>query len=141
MSLVVGGYGIYSQMQNAQESLETYRETLFAEYDRGIKTNVEIAISLIEKVYNQQQAGLYTEEEAKEIAADLVRDLRFDDENYFWIDTTEGINVVLLGRDTEGKSRIDDTDPNGVAYVREFIKNAQEGGGYTDYDFAKPNET
>lgn len=141
MSLVVGGYSIYSQMNNAQNNLEMYRETLFAEYDQRIKTNVEIAVSLIEKVYNQQQAGLLTEEEAKEKAADLIRDLRFEGENYFWVDTTEGINVVLLGRDTEGKSRIDDTDPNGVAYVREFIKNAQEGGGYTDYDFAKPNET
>lgn len=143
MALVIGGYSIYSQMISADKNLESHRETLFAEYDRGIKTNIEIAISLIEKIYTQQQAGLLTEEEAKEKAADLIRDLRFEGENYYWVDTTEGVNVVLLGRDTEGKSRIDTEDPNGYAFVRDgFIKNAVEnGGGYTDYDFAKPNET
>lgn len=142
MALVVGGYNIYYQIGLAEENMQTYRNTLFEEYDRGIKTDVEIAISLIEKVYKEQQTGLLSEAEAKTKAADLVRDLRFDGENYFWVDTTEGVNVVLLGRDTEGKSRIDTVDPNGYAFVRDgFIKNALDGGGYTDYQFAKPNET
>ncbi|HHY28204.1 MAG TPA: HAMP domain-containing protein [Desulfitobacterium dehalogenans] len=142
MSIVVGGYNIYRQMDMVEKNVATYRETLFAEYDRGIKTNVEIAISVIEKVYKEQQGGLLTEEEAKVKAADLVRDLRFEGGNYFWVDTTEGINVVLLGRDTEGKSRLDAVDPNGYAYVRDgFVKNALAGGGFSNYEFAKPNET
>ncbi|AGA67617.1 methyl-accepting chemotaxis protein [Desulfitobacterium dichloroeliminans LMG P-21439] len=143
MAVVIGGYNIYSQMTNSEKNLQAYRDTLFAEYDRGIKTDVEIAISLIDKVYKEQQAFLLTEEEAKAKAADLVRELRFEGENYFWIDTTEGVNVVLLGRDTEGKSRIEAKDPNGFAYVKDgFIKNGiLEGGGYSDYEFAKPNET
>ncbi|WP_019849116.1 methyl-accepting chemotaxis protein [Desulfitobacterium sp. PCE1] len=142
MSIVVGGYNIYRQMDMVEKNVATYRETLFAEYDRGIKTDVEIAISVIEKVYKEQQGGLLTEEEAKVKAADLVRDLRFEGENYFWVDTTEGINVVLLGRDTEGKSRLDAVDPNGYAYVRDgFVKNALAGGGFSNYEFAKPNET
>lgn len=142
MSIIVGGYNIYRQIDILKNNVQTYRETLFAEYDRGIKTDVEIAISVIDKVYKEQQAGLLSEEEAKTKAADLVRELRFDGENYFWVDTTEGINVVLLGRDTEGKSRLDAVDPNGYAYVRDgFIKNALNGGGYSDYEFAKPNET
>ncbi|MEL1134847.1 methyl-accepting chemotaxis protein [Desulfitobacterium sp. THU1] len=142
MSVIVGGYNIYQQMDMAKDNVESYRETLFAEYDRGIKTDVEIAISLVEEIYKDQQAGLLTEEEAKLMAANLVRDLRFEGGNYFWVDTIEGVNVVLLGRDTEGKSRLDAVDPNGVAYVRSFVKNAVEnGGGYSDYEFAKPNET
>lgn len=142
MSIIVGGYTIYGQIGLAKENVQAYRDTLFEEYDRGIKTDVEIAISSIEKVYKEQQAGLLSEEEAKTKAADLVRDLRFDGENYFWVDTTEGVNVVLLGRDTEGKSRFDAVDPNGYAFVRDgFIKNALNGGGYSDYEFAKPNET
>ncbi|SHN70296.1 methyl-accepting chemotaxis protein [Desulfitobacterium chlororespirans] len=142
MSIIVGGYNIYRQIDILKNNVQTYRETLFAEYDRGIKTDVEIAISVIDKVCKEQQAGLLSEEEAKTKAADLVRELRFDGENYFWVDTTEGINVVLLGRDTEGKSRLDAVDPNGYAYVRDgFIKNALNGGGYSDYEFAKPNET
>ena len=59
----------------------------------------------------------------------------------FFVDTTEGINVVLLGRDTEGKSRINLVDPNGVFFIKNMIENGlKEGGGYTDLMFAKPGE-
>jgi methyl-accepting chemotaxis protein len=144
MALFVGGYNIYNQVVLVETNLQEYRETLYDEYDRSIKTEVEIAVSLIQSVYSEEQKGLLTPDEAQKKAADLVRNLRFDDENYFWIDTTEGVNVVLLGReDKEGKSRIEDKDPNGLAFVKDgFIKNGrQEGGGYTDYLFAKPNTT
>lgn len=143
MAVIVGGYNLYNQTVLTQNSLKEYRETLYAEYDRSIKSEVETATSLIKSVYDEQQKGLLTEVEAKNKAAALVRNLRFGKENYFWVDTTEGVNVVLLGRDTEGKSRIDAKDPNGFAYVKDgFIKNGlKEGGGYSDYQFAKPNET
>lgn len=143
MAVIVGGYNIYNQSVLVQTNLNEYRETLYAEYDRSIKSEVETAVSLVQSIYNEQQKGLITEIEAKKEAAELVRNLRFDKGNYFWVDTTEGVNVVLLGRvDKEGKSRIEDKDPNGVAFVKEFIRNGlQEGGGFTDYQFAKPNTT
>ena len=144
MAVIVGGYNIYNQITLVKTNLEEYRKTLYAEYDRSIKFEVETAVSLIQSVYNDQKNGLISEEDAKKKAADLVRNLRFDNGNYFWVDTTEGVNVVLLGRtDKEGKSRIEDKDPNGYAFVKEgFIKNGlQEGGGYTYYLFAKPNTT
>jgi methyl-accepting chemotaxis protein len=143
MAVVVGGYNIYHQFELVKTDITAYRTTLYAEYDRSIKSEVETAVSLIETVYKEQQKGLLSEEEAKKKAADLVRNLRFDNGNYFWVDTTDGVNVVLLGRqDKEGKSRIGDKDPNGYAFVEGFIKNGlKEGGGYTDYLFAKPNTT
>lgn len=144
MAVIVGGYNMYNQNVLAQNNLQEYREMMYAEYDRSIKSEVETAVSLIQSIYNDQQKGLLTETEAKKIAADLIRNLRFNNDNYFWVDTTEGVNVVLLGReDKEGKSRIEDKDPNGFAFVKDgFIKNGlQEGGGYSDYQFAKPNTT
>lgn len=143
MAVIIGGYSIYDKIKMQQTNIENYRSTLYQEFDRSIKHEVETAISLINVVYNEQKNGLLSEEDAKKKAADLVRNLRFDNGNYFWIDTTDGVNVVLLGRtDKEGKSRINDKDPNGVAYVQEFIKNGmEEGGGYTDYMFPKPNTT
>lgn len=144
MAVIVGGYNIYNQTVVAQNNLQEYRATLYAEYDRSIKSEVETAVSLIQSIYDDQQKGLLTEIDAKNKAAGLIRNLRFDNGNYFWVDTTEGVNVALLGRvDKEGKSRIDDKDPNGFAYVKDgFIKNGlQEGGGYSDYQFAKPNTT
>lgn len=127
----------------ARTQLENYRTQLLQDVDTSLKNETQIVVSLLEKVYQQQQAGLLSETEAKKIAADLVRDLRYDDgKGYFWIDTADGVNVVLLGRDVEGKSRIDLVDPNGVHFIQEMLKNGrQPGGGYTDLSFAKPGET
>ena len=127
----------------ARTQLENYRTQLLQDVDTSLKNETQIVVSLLEKVYQQQQAGLLSEPEAKKLAADLVRDLRYDDgKGYFWIDTADGVNVVLLGRDVEGKSRIDLVDPNGVHFIQEMLKNGrQTGGGYTDLSFAKPGET
>lgn len=142
MAIIVGGYSIYSQVHLVKTQVADYRETLYLEYDEMMKGQVETASSLVKIVYAEQQKGVLTEEQAKLKAADLVRNLRFNGSNYFWVDTTEGLNVVLLGNKTEGTNRFAAKDPNGVEYVKEFIKQGkQEGGGYIDYQFAKPNET
>lgn len=37
----------------------------------------------------------------QKIAADEVRQMRYGEAGYFWIDQSDGTNVVLLGSDTE----------------------------------------
>lgn len=134
---------IQTLRMEAQTQLENYRTQLQQDVDASLKNETQVVVSLLEKIYRQQQAGLLSEPDAKKLAADLVRDLRYDDgKGYFWIDTEDGVNVVLLGRDDEGKSRIDLVDPNGVRFIQEMLKNGrQPGGGYTDLSFAKPGET
>ncbi|MDQ7092492.1 methyl-accepting chemotaxis protein [Desulfosporosinus sp. PR] len=143
MGLILGGYNIYTVISTEQANIAEYRSTLYEQFDRTIKLEVQTAYSLVQDTYNKQQKGELTPEQAKTKAADLVRNLRYDQENYFWIDTTDGINVVLLGRtDSEGKSRYNSKDSNGKLFVQEFISHgSQPGGGYTDYTFAKPNQT
>ena len=134
----------YSILSTSKAEVEKYRDTLIAEVEHELKIETETAIGVIEGIYKRQQAGELTEEQAKKKAADIIRDLRYDNgDGYFWIDTYEGVNVVLLGREnTEGKSRIDAIDPNGKYYIREMLANGKKpGGGYTDLMFAKPNET
>jgi methyl-accepting chemotaxis protein len=52
---------------------------------------------------------------------------------YFWADDFFGVNVVLLGRTDEGKSRFDKLDAKGKPWVRDFLAKGRAGGGYTDY--------
>lgn len=141
-SLLVGVYNIYRSIDDNEKTVNQYRTLLYEQFDRSIKLQVETAVSLLQDVYNQQQQGLLSEADAKKRGADIVRNLRFDNGNYFWIDTTEGVNVVLLGRDTEGKSRIDAEDAKGYHFIQGILENGKKpGGGYTDYAFPKPNET
>jgi len=143
MGSILGGYNIYNLIVTEQSNIAQYRTTLYEQFDRTVKLQVQTAHSLVQDIYNKQQKGDLTPEEAKKQAADLVRNLRFDSGNYFWIDTTDGINVVLLGREaSEGKSRYEAKDTQGKLFIQEMIKNGiQAEGGYTDYTFAKPNET
>ena len=128
--------GIY--LQSFRQTIKENRETLYANFDVLAKNQVENAISLLKAVHEKEKGGELTREEAMKAGANLVRSLRYGNDGYFWVDTKEGVNVVLLGRDAEGKSRIDAQDKKGNYYVRDFIKNGvQAGGGYTDYWFTK----
>ncbi len=142
---MVGIAGIFlkNMSDESVRQVAVFRETLMEDVERELKLQTELAVSLTNEIYKRQQAGYLTEEQAKKEAADLIRDLRFDNgAGYFYVDTYEGINVVLLGRPTEGKSRINAKDPTGKEYIKELIANGKkEGGGFTSLMFAKPNET
>ena len=76
--------------------------------------------------------------EAETRGADLLRELRYGDGGYFWADTYDGDNVVLLGSETEGTNRMETKDAEGYQMVKEIIRVGQEpDGGYTDYVFPK----
>ncbi|WP_308548226.1 methyl-accepting chemotaxis protein [uncultured Selenomonas sp.] len=143
-TLCVGAYFIVSTVRDNHAQLATYRADLEDSVGSQLKGETEVAYGIIEEYYKKQQAGELTEDQAKKEAADRVRDLRYDDgKGYFWIDTVDGNNVVLLGRkDVEGTNRYNAKDPNGFPYIQEINKAAQqEGGGFTRWEFPKPGET
>ncbi|WP_196593491.1 methyl-accepting chemotaxis protein [Pectinatus sottacetonis] len=141
--ICIGSFFIYNMVQNSNEHIKEYRQTLSDSVDHELKMQTQMAVSVVQSVYEKQQAGLLTQQQAETQAASLVRQMRYDNgKGYYWIDTYDGINVVLLGRSTEGKSRMDAVDPKGRHYIREIIENGRKpGGGYTDLMFPKPNET
>ncbi|MCX5817628.1 MAG: cache domain-containing protein [Proteobacteria bacterium] len=110
--------------------------------DMLIKSEVETAVSMLQAVFLKYQKGEISLEQARKLGADLLRELRYGVDGYFWADTTEGVNVVLYGRkDTEGRKRIEDKDQKGIFYVKEFLATGTTGGGYVEYWFPKKGET
>lgn len=129
-----------AQMQN--QALEIIENDERESYDELIKQQVEDVISLCQVIYDKYQAGEYTEDEAKKIAADEIRALRYGEGGYFWVDQYDGTNVVLLGSQTEGTNRMETKDADGYQMVKEIIRIGQEpDGGYTDYVYPKEGET
>ena len=123
-------------------ALNIIENDMRSSYDEQIKSQVDNVISLCQGIYNQYEAGEYTLEEAKKLAADQIRNLRYGNNGYFWVDTYDGTNVVLLGNDTEGTNRMDAVDTNGFAYIQAIISaGKQEDGGFTDYVFPREGET
>jgi methyl-accepting chemotaxis protein len=110
--------------------------------DLLIKSEVETAVSMMQAVYERHIHGEMTLDQAKKLGADLLRELRYGKDGYFWADTTEGVNVVLYGRkDVEGRNRLQDKDSNGVFFVKAFLKTGKAGGGYVEYLFPKKGQT
>ena len=141
VSVVISAISLTNQQKAMKQSLQTIEQSIRVDYDNNIMNQVENVISLMDVIYEKHVAGEYTLTQAKKLSADLVRELRYGEEGYFWIDTYNGDNVVLLGRDTEGTNRLDFADVNGFPMIKEIIKAAQEGGGFTDYWFPKAGET
>jgi methyl-accepting chemotaxis protein len=137
LALLVG-VAAYRMNRISEASLRTQKQALLSDYDALIKNQVHTAVSLLSTLDERARKGEMTVDAAKTQAANLIRALRYQNDNYFWIDTIDGVNVVLLGKPIEGKSRIDAQDKKGKYLVKEIIeKGRQNGGGYTDYWFPK----
>ena len=129
-----------SEMEKDSEMV--LRASIESDYDENIKNQVDCAISLLNEVYEGYERGEYSLDKAKEMGASLLRDLRYGDGGYFWADTYEGVNVVLLGNTTEGTNRMDAKDTNGNSYMKDIISAGRNpDGGYSDYVFPKAGET
>ena len=125
----------------AAQTLET---KLREDYDQMIKNQVDNVLSLTKGYYDAYQAGTYSLDEAEKLAADQIRQLRYGENGYFWVDTYDGVNVVLLGKKSEGTNRMDLKDSNGFAMIKAMIDGSKanpEDGFFVNYYFPKEGET
>lgn len=138
VALIVSVVAIYNNISLFKETQERQRKSLYEDFDRLVKFEVETAASMLQSIHDRQAKGEMTPDQSRKMGSDLLRSLKYGKDGYFWADTTEGVNVVLLGKkDVEGKSRIDLQDKKGNYFIRDIIKNGMAGGGYSDYYFPK----
>jgi len=136
--------GIVDIRHSNDVAAQTLETKMRDDYDQMIKNQVDNVLSLTKTYYDAYQAGTYSLEEAEKLAADQIRQLRYGDSGYFWVDTYDGVNVVLLGKDTEGQNRLDMKDSNGFAMVKAMIEGSKanpDAGYYENYYFTKEGET
>lgn len=89
-----------------------------------------------------EKDGVLTREQAQVQAREALRDVRFQQREYFYIYGMDGTNVLHPTQpDREGKPFIDEQDKLGKPVVAEIVKAGQAGGGFVDYHFPRPGET
>ena len=137
VGVAVGAHLVVSTTAGAERRIAQLERTLREDFDRNARMQVETATSLLAALSEKAKKGELTDEQARKLGADLLRALRYDQEGYFWADTYDGVNVVLLGRDTEGKSRRDWVDKKGNRFIEDILRAGTSGGGYTNYWFPK----
>lgn len=138
--LLIMGISITDMKRMDKNSLHITEQQIRDDYDAEIKHQVETVISICDAIYTRYQNENGSLEEAKKLAADLIRGMRYGENGYFWVDQYDGTNVVLLGNDTEGTNRMESKDEEGYEFIKAIINIGKEpDGGYTDYVFPKEN--
>ncbi|MEK5430815.1 methyl-accepting chemotaxis protein [Lysinibacillus sp. FSL R7-0073] len=119
--------------------------------ERMLKNNVEMALQLIDSMNYVVQIGEITLEEAQEkVKQNLIGDLRSDgtreittnvdlgEDGYFAIYGADGDRIAHPF--SEGENAWESVDSHGVYMVQNMINAAQNGGDFTYYARAMPND-
>src|SRR5271157_2167021 len=134
IALAMAGPIIFSALWLTQE-----RSRMLREKQEKAKNLVEAAYSLLAESYQLEQAGM-PRAEAQKRAMLLLKDVRYEGDNYFWINDLHPTMVMhptqpqMDGTDLSGFK-----DPNGKALFVEMAETVrQNGAGFVAYEWRGP---
>ncbi|MEO4046538.1 methyl-accepting chemotaxis protein [Pseudomonas sp. CAU 1711] len=108
---------------------------------KALKTRhvVESAMGIIRHFHTLEGAGL-AREEAQRQAKELIRGLRYDQDDYFWInDMTPTMVMHPTNAKLEGQNLSGNKDPDGKFLFNEMVAIVKkQGSGQVDYRWPKP---
>lgn len=131
VTVLLVGFKAYSSIQDSRDVVAQQRDQLINERRNAVRDIVQLATTAIAPIYEEAGAN---DEAAKRQVAELVRSMRFEDNNYIFIYDYEGNNIVTApAPEREGTNMIDAQTPDGTYLIREIIKVAQSGGGPYSY--------
>ena len=104
---------------------------------------VETAWGVLDYYAKQVKAQALTLEEAKRRAMDEIRNMRYEGDDYFWINDLEPRMVMHpTSKDMDGKNLSDEKDPSGKKiFVSMVEKVKSEGAGFVEYSWSKPGHS
>jgi len=120
--------------------LPYFSDRLFAAKELKTRHVVETAASLIQHYVDLAAAGKLSEADAKTQAMQAVKALRYEKNDYFWINDF-GPKMIMhpMKPALDGKDLSGNKDPNGKRLFVEMVKVAREkGAGFVDYMWPKP---
>jgi len=129
--LAVAGFWIQGQ-----------HSSLLSERRQKTKNLVEVPYSIIEQQHQLESEGKISLIEAQRRAIEVIRAMRYEDSNYFWINDEHPTMIMHpLKPALDGTDLTSLKDPSGKAVFVEFVKAAQtSGSGYVYYLWPKPGK-
>ncbi|ARU88216.1 methyl-accepting chemotaxis protein [Pseudomonas sp. M30-35] len=101
---------------------------------------VQSATGVLKYFYALETAGTLKHEDAQEQALEIIRGLRYDSSEYFWVnDLTPTMIMHPTNPKLEGQNLSTFKDPDGKALFNEMVSIAKaKGAGQVDYRWPKP---
>jgi methyl-accepting chemotaxis protein len=105
-----------------------------------LRTVIEVASKVVQQQYDEFKKGTISEAEAQQRAKASIRALRYNTDDYFFVQDKDIVTIVHGVRsDQEGLDGSKQQDHNGKYFFAEMNKVAAENGqGFVDYQYAKP---
>jgi methyl-accepting chemotaxis protein len=118
---------------------------IYEERRSGLNDVVDVAYSLMTEYAHRAENGEMPLEEAQKMALLRIKDLRYRDKEYFWINDS-GPKMIMhpYKPELDGKDLANFADPNGKRLFVAFVDVCKaKGGGWVEYMWPKPgaNET
>ena len=118
-----------------------FREGLYEGRSERTQNLVETGMGMVERYHERYRSGELSESEAREMAAEALRPLRYGDDDYFWIHDMDFEMIMHpFSTDLEGESVRNTQDPEDTYLFREMNRVVREegGGGFVPYMWPKP---
>jgi two-component system NarL family sensor kinase len=133
---LIGGLLAVETEHLDRDQAKVLEEVLLNTKREELRNYVALALTSIDHLYG---AGR-DDEAAKEQAKAILASMNFGDDGYFFVYDMEG-QVLVHPRqpDLIGQKLWDRRDGDGVYMIRELIRRAREGGGFTPYQWPKPS--
>jgi methyl-accepting chemotaxis protein len=126
-----------SAIIEAQHRAANDKEKVADAFRRELRNIVAMAFETIQTVYNRSDLD---EGAKKQLAISLIKALRYNTDDYLWINDTAPVMVMHPFKpELEDKDLSDFKDPNGKKLFVEFVAVCQQKGeGFVDYMWPKP---
>lgn len=120
--------------------LEQIHTQLYAAKSEKTRHVVESASGILRHYQALEADGTLTLEQAQHAAKDMIRGLRYDNSEYFWInDQTPTMIMHPTNSKLEGQNLSAIKDPDGVELFNEMVRISREkGAGQVEYRWPKP---
>ena len=127
--VAVAGFWIHGQ-----------HSSLLSEKLQKTKNLVEVPYSVVEGQYRLEAEGKISRAEAQRQAIDAIKPMRYDGDNYFWINDVHPTMVMHpIKPELDGTDLTSFKDPSGKAIFVEFVSAAKASGAdYVYYLWPKP---
>lgn len=141
-------------------ALKTERTALLEERKVKIRHSVEATSGILQYYYDLQKNGLLSEEDAKKLATATIKNMRYGNNDYFWINdfstpiakmimhpTVPALDGKVLdakkfscatSMQAENSAKVELTDGKTNLFVAANEITNRAGGGYITYNWPKP---
>jgi methyl-accepting chemotaxis protein len=139
---LVVAVGMLSLVALAVESVVVLERRMMAERQAKIRAAVESVTGVLASFGQRAEKGELTREEAQRQALAVVKGLRYEGREYFWINDLHPTMVMHpIKPELDGKDLTENKDPAGKHLFVEFVKAVKTGegaAGFVDYLWPKP---